>query len=322
VLYFCQFPMAGDTLDITCVEPIKQDFLTTGTRMVKASILPQGPVFTQEATMFGASPEQAIAHSFYGLLIAKARHKRLSPKLALAMIAGEHRESSPKIQPIQVITLKQPWASLIFGYHELLKDCENRYWQPPRGLKEVWIHAGKSWDQEGAYWISEEFGKPLYSGDFPKGQILGKVEIARVTRNSDSPWAIAGQYQWLLKNPQKLKEPIPARGNQKIWEFEVDGSHSQSSQSSQPTEKPYLPSNGADGYEFTGRYCDRCRHDLEAGPEGCEILALALIGEQPKEWRWISGTPTCTKFELPPPVSKKKPKVVPGQLSLDLELSS
>jgi hypothetical protein len=200
--------MTGDTFDITCIEPIKEKFLATGTRMIKASILPGGPVFTQEATMFGSSPEQAIAHSFYGLLIAKARHRRLNPRLALGLISGE-----------------------------VFIPC-------PADLR----------DEDDA--LYEQHCSPCFGIDV--------------------------------------------------------------------NEKPYLPSNGAEGYEFTAQYCDRCRHDLEVGQEGCEILALALIGEQPEEWRWISGTPTCTKFELPPPppARPKKPKVVPGQLSLDLELSS
>ena len=187
MLYFCQFPLPGEPFDITCVEGISQKRLSTGTSMIKAAMLPSGQVFTQEATMFGSTPEQAIAHSFSGLLIAKARYQRLSPRLALGLllIAGNTSPSRP----------------------------------------------------------------------------------------GDEDDAIE--------------------------------------------EKPYLPSNSIDGHGFTSRYCEQCEKDATDGPEGCEILAKALIGEQPEEWRWIDAKPTCTAFEPRRP-KKRKPKEAPGQLALEL----
>ncbi|WP_219729882.1 hypothetical protein [Sodalinema gerasimenkoae] len=172
---------------------------------------------------------------------------------------------------ISCLTLKQPWASLTLGWKNLpIKDCENRTWQPP-SIKEVWIHAGKSWDQVGAIVVGNRLGLDFDPTDFPTGQILGKVQITKVTRNFDSFWAMGAQYyKWVWANPQKLQQPIPARGQQKIWVFS-------------PQTKPYLPSNSADGYAFTSRYCEQCEKDAAAGPEGCEILALALAGEQPEE---------------------------------------
>lgn len=193
MLYFCQFPLPGEPFDITCVEGISQKRLSTGTTMVKAAMLPSGQVFTQEATMFGLTPEQAIAHSFYGLLIAKARYQRLSPRLALGLIsATSHQAGGSAADP---------------------GDEDD-------AIYETWIE-----------------------------------------------------------------------------------------------EKPYLPSNSADGYAFTSRYCEQCEKDATAGTEGCEILAMALIGEQPEEWQWVNGIPTCTAFEPKRP-KKRKPKEAPGQLKL------
>lgn len=63
---------------------------------------------------------------------------------------------------------------------------------------------------------------------------------------------------------------------------------------------PYRPSNSDDGCAFTDYYCENCKHDnfgFNDEAEGCEILVLALIGEQPKEWIWKNGIPFCTKFE-------------------------
>jgi hypothetical protein len=184
MFFFCPFPME---IQDFCIKPVTVQRATktaTGINMIRATFADSGKIFMQEASMFGATPEQAIAHSFYGLLIAKARYQRLSPRLALGLIAGD---ADPG-------------------------DEDDIY--------ETWIE-----------------------------------------------------------------------------------------------EKPYLPSNSTDGYAFTSRYCEHCEKDATAGPEGCEILALALIGEQPEEWRWLDAKPTCTAFEPKRP-KKRKPKESPGQLNL------
>ena len=117
------------------------------------------------------------------------------------------------------LTVKQPWASLIFGCAGLLKDVENRSWFPSVSITEVWIHAGQSWDKPGAEWIAAEFGVHFYRADFPKGYILGKVEIDQIVKNYPSRWAQLGQWHWVFKNPQTLKQPISAKGHLGLWIF-------------------------------------------------------------------------------------------------------
>ena len=65
--------------------------------------------------------------------------------------------------------------------------------------------------------------------------------------------------------------------------------------------KPYLPSNGTEGMNFTGRFCDNCIHqhpDPDSDHQCNNILLESLIGNQPKEWIYDSdGFGTCTAFK-------------------------
>jgi hypothetical protein len=53
-------------------------------------------------------------------------------------------------------------------------------------------------------WLPEE---PL-----PRGVILGCVELADCLWNADSPWAVRGQWHWLLRRPMLLRRPVPHQG--------------------------------------------------------------------------------------------------------------
>lgn len=87
----------------------------------------------------------------------------------------------------------------------------------------------------------------------------------------------------------------------------------------------YQPSSGEDFVAIESYYCSRCHYDQESisGKGGCDLVALASIGEIPDEWQWSGGTPICRKFapRLKRRVKKErtnktKPKESPGQLSL------
>jgi hypothetical protein len=123
----------------------------------------------------------------------------------------------PQTQTIKVITLKQPWAWVIFN---LGKDVENRFWSDSyRGI--LYIHAGKSYDEEGKAWIEEKFNVTV-PDNLESGCIVGRVELVDISRDSfGSPWSMIHQWHWKLENPVSLKTPIEARGYQKLWNFET-----------------------------------------------------------------------------------------------------
>ena len=125
---------------------------------------------------------------------------------------------------MKVLTIKQPWASLIIeGY----KEYEFRSWKTNyRG--ELLIHAGKSIDKE-AY---KRLGK--YLTDMQLGKIIGKVELLdcikttkdffdeRRRENKDiySKSIFNEQYAWKVRVIEKFDKPIEAKGKLGLWNFE------------------------------------------------------------------------------------------------------
>lgn len=125
---------------------------------------------------------------------------------------------------MKALTVKQPWASLIV---EGIKDIENRTW-PTKFRGRILIHAGVTktsgsitdYINHEQNWAFRE--KFWYSGlDFlePLGAIIGSVEIVDCVQNHPSIWAEQGKYNWVLANPIKFTQPIPAKGKLSLWEF-------------------------------------------------------------------------------------------------------
>jgi len=147
---------------------------------------------------------------------------------------------------MKTITIKQPWASLIV---EGIKDIENRTW-PTKYRGRVLVHAAKSWNKQNAEicisdlmvknalnnlgiihkYDDEEIGYNGYSfSGMQTGAIIGSVEIVDCVVNHPSVWAektdkfadifIKPTYNWVLANPIKFPEPIPANGKLSFWNY-------------------------------------------------------------------------------------------------------
>ncbi len=57
---------------------------------------------------------------------------------------------------------------------------------------------------------------------FDIGAVIGSVDVVNVITDSPSPWAVSGQYNWILANPVLFDDPISnVRGRLKIWEFPI-----------------------------------------------------------------------------------------------------
>ena len=106
------------------------------------------------------------------------------------------------------MTVRQPWADAII---DGTKDVENRTWTISyRGP--IWVHASKKRD-------TSDVAKRM-CGDrtgLVTGHIIGSVELVDIVRGHDSPWAFDDCWHWLLTNPTRLDEPVPASGNASIW---------------------------------------------------------------------------------------------------------
>lgn len=127
---------------------------------------------------------------------------------------------------MKVITIKQPWATLIAeGY----KEYEFRTWKTKyRG--EILIHAGKSIDKKAL----ERF-KHLHL-DYPTGQIIAKATITNCVKVDDhlrsiliekDPIVYKGLinkddwdgYGFQLENVEKI-DPIEINGKLSLWDYD------------------------------------------------------------------------------------------------------
>jgi len=115
-------------------------------------------------------------------------------------------------EPIPALSVRQPWAELIISGQ---KTIELRTWATDhRG--QLWLHAGKRQDPQ----LEARFG---LSTAF-RGGFIGVVELSAIVPMDSRRWSSwqgrhrdAGPYQpgmfgWILKNPRRLKTPIPAPG--------------------------------------------------------------------------------------------------------------
>ena len=126
---------------------------------------------------------------------------------------------------MKVITIKQPWATLIAkGY----KEYEFRTWKTNyRG--DILIHAGKGVDKEAMDRFKE------YNLEYPLGKIIAKARLIDclevneefrkeiIPKNplvyrgiSDTLWK---GYGFKLENVKEI-EPISINGNLSLWDYE------------------------------------------------------------------------------------------------------
>lgn len=132
---------------------------------------------------------------------------------------------------MKAITIKQPFASLIV---EGVKDIENRTWKTNfRGR--VLIHAGASIAGSALDLLTQEqfdvLVKNNKGAEYVTSSIIGSVEIVDCVINHESIWAEKGDsfltgessiiYNWVLANPIKFPEPIPAKGKLSFWDFPI-----------------------------------------------------------------------------------------------------
>lgn len=122
----------------------------------------------------------------------------------------------------KAISIQQPWAWAILHAG---KDIENRTWRlPTRNLPcDLVIHAGKRIDSEGLLFLRSMGIEP--PANLPTGCLVGEVTVfscwdVALDGELDDKWSF-GPYCWMLVNPVAYWEPIPCKGQLKIFEVEV-----------------------------------------------------------------------------------------------------
>ena len=128
---------------------------------------------------------------------------------------------------MKVLTIKQPWASLIMlGY----KRFEFRSWKTKYRGK-ILIHAGQGIDKEAMKRLQKYIPK-----DMPKGKILGKAklvdcvkmspefksELLKENKDIYTDSTFKENYGWQMEDIEVFDEPIEAKGHLSLWEFEME----------------------------------------------------------------------------------------------------
>ena len=144
---------------------------------------------------------------------------------------------------MKALTVKQPWASLIFRDMDLpfgpFKQVETRSWKTGHRGK-LAIHAAKNHDKglldnldkdtlmtfADAGICSEEDIEAL-----PHGCVIGEVdlvgcmpieELSRyrcVYEETFGDWS-EGRFGWILKDPEEYAQPVPAVGKLGLWDWD------------------------------------------------------------------------------------------------------
>lgn len=126
---------------------------------------------------------------------------------------------------IRVITLKQPWASLVANGLKIYEFRNMNY--SYRG--KILIHAGKSFDKDAMERVKD------YNLDYPTAKILAEVEIVdcikidnnfnEMINKLNSP--VYGNkkrtgYAWKLENINKINIDKTINGKQGIWYIDLE----------------------------------------------------------------------------------------------------
>jgi hypothetical protein len=117
------------------------------------------------------------------------------------------------------LTLWRPWAWAIALPASLGgKRIENRTWHPPARVlgQRIAIHAGKTWDAEGAEWIAHRFGLRVPAAPQHPVGIIATARVVRAVERSDDPWFI-GPVGWVLDDVRPLARVVSCTGHQGLW---------------------------------------------------------------------------------------------------------
>ena len=131
---------------------------------------------------------------------------------------------------IKVITIWQPWASLIAHGH---KKFETRSWKTSWS-GEILIHAAKKWDI-GQQQFYEAYCRKLLGKDepLPKGRIVAKANLVECVPTESIVGELSSQellfgdysgnrYAWKLDNVEPLGFPIRWKGLQGMWQIDYE----------------------------------------------------------------------------------------------------
>lgn len=124
-------------------------------------------------------------------------------------------------EDVKALTIKQPWAELIMVG---LKDVENRSRRTNfRGRFAVHVGLRRAdFEDLRLDAIPKKHRMPIEQAwelHAHPGRVIGTVELVDCVQDSTSPWAIDGQWHWILRDPRLYARPVAAKGQLGLWEW-------------------------------------------------------------------------------------------------------
>jgi hypothetical protein len=176
----------------------------------------------QEAITVLNATKAALAHLFPEAQYHVQRtpfetHQRGDDVLHGCAVTWELAQTNLMIHGWHALTIKQPWLDAIMNHG---KNIENRYYPPPAHVvgRRIALHASKTDDPHGRVAIEHMLDCEIASDDeLVRGAIVATAVVEHAERDDANPWAAEGQYHWHLTDILPLPEPIPIRGQPKIW---------------------------------------------------------------------------------------------------------
>lgn len=144
------------------------------------------------------------------------------------VMVRQMKKSRPKgpQRDLLAITLHRPGAqALIHGTMRIMMKA----WTPGWGLIGCWvaIHAGRQWQQDDAQWMTENCQRLNWAPPPEEACQTGIIGVAlyeHAVNGSRSPWWAPwlGAYGWVFSRVVPFPEPIPCRGQRKLWPVQGD----------------------------------------------------------------------------------------------------
>jgi len=136
---------------------------------------------------------------------------------------------------MKVITLWQPWATwVILGWKTIETRTHNRF--KCLAGQTIGIHAAKKYDANASSWatpwMSDDEMLWYTRLDYSEGVLLGTVDVVCAGKLSgvdswnamiDCNESTYARYGLRLRNPVIFNIPIPVKGKQGIWTYEIEG---------------------------------------------------------------------------------------------------
>jgi len=128
--------------------------------------------------------------------------------------------------PIKALTIRQPWAWAIFNAG---KYVENRS-RPTKHRGPLAIHVSRRFVTGEILDSAACMRTTMGPSDIEMtvamlknqlGCIIGIVDVVDCVCDSASPWAIPGQWHWVLRNPRRVR-PVPIVGRLGLFDYTAE----------------------------------------------------------------------------------------------------